>query len=97
MAGSITTWSWTPEAQRQSVNGGFCGQERKRVLTDLDLVVEEDAWTERKHTYFSSAVWAAMRVRRDLSARGQPDRLEDEEKNQKTRVRTELSQNQNQD
>lgn len=31
----------------------------------------------RKQTYFSSAVWAAMRVRSDLSARGQPDRLED--------------------
>jgi len=30
-----------------------------------------------KQTYFSSAVWAAMRVRRDLSASGQPDRLED--------------------
>ena len=63
--------------------------------------IEEEAWTdqrsERKHTYFSSAVWAAMRVRRDLSARGQPDRLEDEEENQKASVRTELSQNQNQD
>lgn len=29
-----------------------------------------------EHTYFSSAVWAAIRVRSDLSARGQPDRLE---------------------
>lgn len=30
-------------------------------------------------TYLSSAEWAAMRVRRDLSARGQPDRLEEME------------------
>lgn len=37
-------------------------------------------------TYFSSAVWAAMRVRRDLSARGQPDRLQDTE-NQRKRER----------
>lgn len=44
----------------------------------------------RKQTYFSSAVWAAMRVRSDLSARGQPDRLEDrlERERQKTRLRT---------
>ena len=33
-----------------------------------------------ENTYLSSAVWAAMRVRSDLSARGQPDRLEDMEK-----------------
>lgn len=33
-----------------------------------------------KQTYFNSAVWAAMRVRSDLSARGQPDRLEDQRK-----------------
>lgn len=43
----------------------------------------------RKQTYFSSAVWAAMRVRSDLSARGQPDRLEDRLERERQKNQTE--------
>lgn len=47
----------------------------------------------RKQTYFNSAVWAAMRVRSDLSARGQPDRLEDrlEREHQKKQTENKMS------
>lgn len=48
----------------------------------------------RKQTYFSSAVWAAMRVRSDLSARGQPDRLEDRLERKRERERECVSENQ---
>lgn len=34
----------------------------------------------RAQTYLSSAVWAAMRFRRLLSARGQPERLKNSRK-----------------
>lgn len=54
----------------QAVVFVVCGS---RAGTELNM-------RRQRQTYFSSAVWAAMRVRSDLSARGQPDRLEDRER-----------------